>query len=112
MEQARLGQRRPDQLQARDGNFRPVQGHGDCQRRVAGKIDCHRVLQLKHLRFANSYSQVEWWKFRRVFLKCWQRDEGKLLENVTERPLPSTSPGQCSAVTPGIVYLIESKDRM
>ena len=59
VEQIRLGQSRPDQLQARHGNPRTVQGHGDRERRIARKIDSHRVLQLKHLRFANSYSQVE-----------------------------------------------------
>ena len=59
IEQIRLGQSRPDQLQARHGSLPTVQGHGDRQRRVTRKIDSHRVLQLKHLRFEDAYSQVE-----------------------------------------------------
>ncbi len=112
VEQIRLGQSRPDQLQARHGNPRTVHGHGDRERRIARKIDCHRVLQLKHQRFENSYSQVEQRLSRRYFLKCWQRDEIHLLKNFTQRPLPRTPPGQCAAVTRGIGYLTESNYRL
>ena len=59
VEQIRLGQSRPDQLKARHGNPRTVQGHGDRERRIARKIGSHRVLQLKHLRFEDAHSQVE-----------------------------------------------------
>ena len=59
IEKMRLGQSRPDQLQACHGRLRTVQGHGKRQRRVTREINCHGVLQLKHLRFEDAYSQVE-----------------------------------------------------
>jgi hypothetical protein len=112
IEQVRLGQSRADQLQAREGNLRAGQGHGDRQRRVARKIDRHRVLHLKEVRFKDAYSQVEQRKSRWCFLKSWQSDEVHLLENIAQRLLPRAPPGQGAAVTRSIGYLTQSNYRL
>ena len=112
IEQIRLGQSRSDQLQAREGNLRAGQGHRDRQRRVARKIDRDRILHLKQVRFQNAYSQVEQRQSRWCFLKGWQSDEVHLLENIAQRPLPRTPPGQCAAVTRSIGYLAEPNYRL
>src|SRR5688572_15791140 len=85
VEELRLAQRRPDQLQARHGYIFILQrgirqGDGQRQGGVAGEIHGHGILQIEHEAFyaRSQKAKADYWIWRnplRRRLHCGKRDE-------------------------------------